>query len=31
VSLFVFRPIANLDCVSVFNLWALHRETHFYS
>jgi hypothetical protein len=30
-SLFVLRPVADLDFVSVFNLWAQPKTTHFYS
>jgi hypothetical protein len=28
---FVIHPVGNLDFVSVFNLWAQHKKTHFYS
>jgi hypothetical protein len=31
VSLFVLRPVGDLDFDSVFNLWAQHKKTHFYS
>jgi hypothetical protein len=30
-GLFVLRPVVDLDSVSVFNLWAQHKKTHFYS
>jgi hypothetical protein len=28
---FVALPVGDLNCVSVFNLWASHKKTHFNS
>jgi hypothetical protein len=30
-GLFVLRPVVFLNCVSVFSLWARHKNTHSYS
>jgi hypothetical protein len=30
-GLFVLRPVGDLNCASVVNLWAQHKNTHFYS
>jgi hypothetical protein len=30
-GLFVLHPVVDLNFTSVFNLWAQHKKTHFYS